>query len=80
MGYIISPWGPKELDMTERLHFFFFLTWEAQLSPPATTTELPGHNQRAHAPQQCPTMQQRSQVLQLRLDAAKYIKLIYFKK
>ena len=30
---------------------FFFSTWEAQLSPPATTTELPGHNQRARAPQ-----------------------------
>ena len=25
-------------------------TWEAQLSPPATSTELPGHNQRVRAP------------------------------
>ena len=25
VGYIISPWGRKESDTTERLHFYFSL-------------------------------------------------------
>ena len=42
-----SPWGPEELDMTERLHFHFslftFMHWRRKWPP--TPVFLPGESQ-----------------------------------
>ena len=49
MGY--SPWGRKESDMTERLHFIHFILYHWRRNWQATPVFLPGesHGQRSLA-------------------------------